>query len=118
MHLVNQSILLFVLNLLDALLTIFWVRNGIATEGNQLMARLLDIGDFTFLAAKIAIGATAALVLLIWGNRKVARYGVTVALALYISLMGVHLFTGLSAAGVISSASLTDFLGGLTHYIS
>ena len=118
MHLVNQSILLFSLNLLDALLTIFWVRNGIATEGNELMARLLDIGDLTFLSVKIAIGATAALVLLLWGNRKVARYGVTVALALYISLMGVHLFTGLSAAGIISSASITEFFGGLTHYLT
>lgn len=118
MHLVNQSILLFALNLLDALLTIFWVRNGVATEGNQLMARLLDIGDFTFLAVKIAIGGTAALVLLLWGNRKIARYGVTVAIALYISLMGVHLFTGLSAVGIISSASITDFLGNITHFFS
>ncbi len=118
MHLVNQSILLFALNLLDALLTIFWVRNGVATEGNQLMARLLDIGDFTFLAVKIAIGATAALVLLLWGNRKIARYGVTVAIALYISLMGVHLFTGLSAVGIISSASITEFFGHITHIFS
>jgi len=115
MHLVNQSILLFSLNLLDALLTIFWVRNGIATEGNQLMARLLDIGDLTFLSVKIAIGAVAALVLLMWGNRRIARYGVTVAIALYISLMGVHLFTGLSAAGIVSNATLTNIIDGITQ---
>lgn len=118
MHLVNQSILLFALNLLDALLTIFWVRNGIATEGNQLMARLLDIGDLTFLSVKIAIGATAAFVLLLWGNRKIARYGVTVAIALYISLMGVHLYTGLSAAGIVSNASITNFFSGITRFFS
>jgi hypothetical protein len=40
-----QPLLLFALNFLDAVLTIYWVRNGFATEGNHLMATLLDIGD-------------------------------------------------------------------------
>lgn len=108
MHLFRETFLLFSLNLLDAILTIVWVRNGVATEGNHLMARLLDSGDFTFLAAKIAIGTVAALVLLRWGNRRLARYGLTVALAVYISLMGVHVMTGLTAFGYISQTAITD----------
>ena len=88
MHLFRETFLLFSLNLLDALLTIIWVRNGVATEGNNLMARLLDSGDFTFLSAKIAIGTITALVLLRWGNRSLAKYGLTLALAVYISLDG------------------------------
>ena len=99
---------MFSLNLLDAILTIVWVRNGVATEGNHLMARLLDSGDFTFLAAKIAIGTITALVLLRWGNRRLAKYGLTVALAVYISLMGIHVMTGLTAFGYISQTSLTE----------
>jgi hypothetical protein len=79
MHLFRETFLLFSLNLLDAILTIVWVRNGVAIEGNQLMARLLDSGDLTFLSAKIAIGTIAALVLLRWGNRRLARYGLTLA---------------------------------------
>ena len=90
------------------MLTIIWVRNGEATEGNQLMARLLDSGDFTFLSAKIAIGTITALVLLRWGNRRLARYGLTVALAVYISLMGVHVMTGLTAFGLISKTAIND----------
>lgn len=39
MNLFRQSFLLFSLNLLDALLTIVWVRNGVATEANYLMAK-------------------------------------------------------------------------------
>src|SRR5262245_10819506 len=101
MHLFRETFLLFSLNLLDAILTIIWVRNGVATEGNQLMARLLDSGDITFLAAKIAIGTITALVLLRWGNRRLARYGLTLALAVYISLMGIHVMTGLTAFGYI-----------------
>lgn len=85
-----------------------WVRNGVATEGNNLMARLLDSGDFTFLAAKIAIGTVTALVLLRWGNRSLAKYGLTLALAAYISLMGIHVVTGLTAFGLISKTTFEN----------
>lgn len=108
MHLFRETFLLFSLNLLDAILTIVWVRNGVATESNQLMARLLDSGDLTFLTAKIAIGTITALVLLRWGNRTLARYGLTLALAVYLSLMGIHVVTGLSAFGYISSTAMHD----------
>ena len=101
MPLFRETFLLFSLNLLDAMLTIVWVRNGVATESNQLMARLLDNGDLAFLSAKIAIGTITALVLLRWGNRTLARYGLTLTLAVYLSLMGIHVVTGLSAFGYI-----------------
>ena len=108
MHLFQRTFLLFTLNILDALLTIVWVRAGVAAEGNQLMAKLLEMGDLTFLGAKIAIGAVAAIVLLRWGNLPLAKYGLTFALAVYISLMGIHLFTGLSAFGYVSSTAAND----------
>ena len=106
MHLFRETFLLFSLNLLDAILTIVWVRHGVATEDNHLMARLLESGDFTFLSAKIAMGTITALVLLRWGNRQIARYGIALALAVYVSLMGIHVVTGLSAFGVISDATI------------
>jgi len=102
MHLFRETFLLFLLNLLDAILTIVWVRSGVAPEGNQLMAKLMDMSDLTFLGAKIAMGTFAAIVLLRWGNRKLAKYGVAVALAVYISVMGIHLLTYLSAIGYIA----------------
>src|ERR1051325_199673 len=108
MQLIASTFLLFALNLLDALLTIVWVRSGVATEGNQLMARLLDIGNGPFLTVKIAIGAVAAVVLYRWGNRRLARYGLVIALAVYIGLMGIHIFTGLSAFGYVSNTALRD----------
>ena len=112
MHLFAPTVLLFALNLFDAVLTIVWVRSGVATEGNQLMASLLDIGNGPFLGAKIAVGLAVAIVLFKWGNRPLARYGLTIALALYIGLMGVHLFTGLAAFGVVSN-TLMEELGQL-----
>ena len=107
----QQTLLLFVLNFFDAVLTIYWIRNGFATEGNQLMAGLLDIGDAPFLMVKLAVGALAAAVLWHWGNLRIARYGLSLVLIIYVSLMGVHIMTGLSAFGVISEASLHDFSG-------
>lgn len=113
MHLFAPTFLLFALNLLDALLTIIWVRSGVATESNQLMAELLDIGNAPFLVVKIAIGAVAAIVLYRWGSRPVARYGLAVALAVYIGLMGIHVFTGLSAFGYVSNTFFQE-LGNIS----
>jgi len=110
MPLFHQTFWLFALNLIDALLTIYWVRNGIVTEGNQLMATLLDIGDLPFLAVKVAVGGVTAFVLWRWRNMRLARYGTALALVVYIGLMGVHCLTGLSAMGYVSNNLLNDFM--------
>lgn len=103
MHLIPGTFLLFLLNLLDAILTIYWVRWGVASEGNHLMAGLLDIGDFTFLTVKIGWGMLTALVLLRWGHKRLAKYGLSVALAVYFGVMAVHVFTGMIALGFLSN---------------
>ena len=100
MHLFRETLLLFVLNLLDALLTLVWVRSGVAGEANLLMAKLLEVGDHAFIGAKIGIGLIAAFVFLLWGDRQVARYGITLAILVYTGVMIIHLFTGVYAAGV------------------
>lgn len=118
MQLLAPAFLLFALNLLDALLTIVWVRSGVATEGNQLMAALLDIGNGPFLAVKIVIGLIAALVLARWGRKPLARYGLAVALAVYIGLMGIHLFTGLAAFGLVSNSTIENVSDAAGHFLA
>ena len=44
----SKSLLLFSLNWLDAQLTLIWVRLNVATEGNALMARLLEHANSLF----------------------------------------------------------------------
>jgi hypothetical protein len=109
MTLPQQTLLLFLLNFLDAVLTIFWVRNGFASEGNHLMATLLDIGDTPFLAVKIAMGGVTAFVLWYWRDFRLAKYGLALVLTVYIGLMAIHFVTGLSAAGLLSEAMVNDF---------
>jgi hypothetical protein len=99
MNALTKSLLLFLLNWLDAQLTIVWVRTGLATEGNGLMGRLLATGDLPFLLTKLAVGALVAYVLYRWAHLPVARRGMKLVLALYLCLMFVHAATGLSAFG-------------------
>ena len=40
----SKSLLLFTMNWLDAQLTLVWIRLNVATEGNALMARVLQHG--------------------------------------------------------------------------
>lgn len=94
-----KSITLFLLNWLDAQLTLIWVRSDIATEANNLMAQLLDIGDAPFLLTKLAIGAFSAYVLYRCSHLTIARRGMKLALTVYGALMLVHAATGLSAMG-------------------
>jgi len=90
-------------------LTIYWVRNGFASEQNQLMAGLLDIGAVPFLLVKIAVGAVAAIVLWRWRNLRLAKYGLALSLFVYVGLMGIHFFTGLCAFGYLSDSVVNDF---------
>jgi hypothetical protein len=117
MPLLRPTFLLFALNFLDALLTIVWVRSGVAAEGNQLMAKLLDMGNLPF-GVKVGIGFVAAAVILNWQDLRVARYGLSVALAIYMGLMTVHLFTGLAAVGYIPVAIVNSFSDWSAHIVS
>ncbi len=108
MSLFRQAVLLFTLNLIDAFLTIFWVRNGYAPEGNFLMATLLNMGDLPFLAVKLAVGIVAAFSFWNWSDFKLARFGLSAALVAYVAVMGIHILTGLAVAGVISSSLIHE----------
>lgn len=110
-----QSLLLFGLNALDAELTLFWVRANLATEGNGLMARLLEMGDLPFLGFKLLIGAFAALVLYRCSSRPLARHGLKAVLGIYLALMLVHAATGLSALGYHEPEAVVAFLSNLPH---
>ena len=95
----SKSLLLFSLNWLDAQLTLLWVRLNVATEGNALMARVLEHSDLSFFSLKIAIGAAAAYILYRCAHLTLAKRGMTVVLAIYVALMFVHAATGCVALG-------------------
>ena len=111
----SKSCLLFTLNWLDAQLTILWVRLGVATEGNTLMARILEHGDLTFLAAKLAIGAFAAYILYRCAHLPLAKRGLNIVLGIYVILMLVHVATGCVALGWQTPVIVLAYVESLPH---
>jgi len=107
----SKSCLLFGLNWLDAQLTLLWIRLNVATEGNTLMARVLQHGELTFLGAKLAIGAVAAYILYRCAHLPIARHGLSVVLGIYLTLMLVHLATASVALGWHAPVVLLEYLG-------
>jgi len=92
-------LLLFVLNLFDAGLTLFWVEAGMAEEGNRLMRYLLEDGPGPFMVFKISIGLFAALCFYRWAHLPAARFGVRLALGVYTAICVIHVLVGLVASG-------------------
>lgn len=113
----SKSCLLFTLNWLDAQLTILWVRLNVASEGNALMARILEHGELTFLGAKIAIGAVAAYILYRCAHLPLAKHGLTVVLGLYVTLMLIHAATGCVALGWQGPILFLGYIGNLPSTI-
>jgi hypothetical protein len=110
-----KSLLLFALNWLDAQLTILWVRLNIASEGNVLMARVLNQGETPFVLVKVAIGAFTAYVLYRCAHLPLARRGMRIVLGIYLALMIVHAFTGFSALGWQAPETVLTYFFNLPH---
>jgi hypothetical protein len=89
--------LLFYLNLADAWLTLLWVKLGFASEGNHLMAYVLNLGDGSFIAVKICIGLLAASCFYQWRHYSSVKLGLKGALAAYLSIFAVHIAVGVLA---------------------
>ena len=115
MSILAKSILLFCLNWLDAQLTVIWVRGGVASEGNGLMAWLLERGDAPFILVKVAVGAFAAYVLYRCSRYRMARRGLSLVLGLYLALMVVHAATGMTALGWEVPEKVIAFAFNLPH---
>ncbi|MBK7858114.1 MAG: hypothetical protein IPJ65_05720 [Archangiaceae bacterium] len=103
---------LLVLNLLDAVFTSWWVSAGWATEANPLMARALELGLAPFIAAKLALGMFAALILRTHAPRhRLARAGLVMALVAYASVTALHLSqsaTQASSGKMLTVATIAD----------
>ena len=108
-----KSLLLFALNGVDAQLTIIWIRLNVATEGNAIMAWILNLGEVPFLALKLTVGAFAAYILYRAAHLPIARRGMALVLAIYFALMAVHVATGFSALGWYAPETVVAYFGSL-----
>lgn len=114
----SKSLLLFSMNWLDAQLTLLWIRLDVATEGNGLMARVLSFGEIPFLGVKLLVGAFAAYILFRCANLPIAKHGMTLVLAVYLALMGIHAATGCVALGWNGPVVFISYLGHLPKAVA
>lgn len=103
MHL---AVSLFLLNFLDASLTLYWIRHGMAEEANRIMQFFLEGGEGSFLIFKISMGLFAALCFHKWSHLRAAQVGLRLALGVYVVIMAVHALVGLTASGVFHQLGL------------
>ena len=114
----SKALLLFAMNWLDAQLTILWLRLNIATEGNGIMASLLDHSEASFLSVKLLIGGLSAYILYRFAEIPIARRGMRVVLGVYLALMVVHAVTGFSALGWHAPATVLSYFASLPHAVA
>ncbi|MCS6873386.1 MAG: DUF5658 family protein [Pyrinomonadaceae bacterium] len=88
------TVSLFTLNLIDAVLTIFWIRKGATSEANFLMAFLLEKSDILFFLVKLSVGILAMAVFLKWKELRIARYGAITVLVIYSFVLLLHFMVG------------------------
>src|SRR5262245_45025971 len=86
---------------------------NIATEGNGLMASLLNAGELPFLGVKLAVGAFTAYILYRCAHLQLARTGMRFVLAVYLLLLVVHTATGFAALGWQAPATVFSYLANL-----
>ncbi|MDH3601433.1 MAG: DUF5658 family protein [Candidatus Tectomicrobia bacterium] len=88
LHGLIQAIL--ILNLLDAVLTLFWVRTGLAEEANAFLQLVVNEHAVAFVMAKTTVVALSSL--LLWKRRyhPLAVIGLFVAFIVYYCLFLHH----------------------------
>ena len=114
----SKALLLFTMNWLDAQLTILWLRLNIATEGNGIMAGLLNHSETSFLSVKLLVGGLSAYILYRFAEIPMARRGMKIALGVYLALMIVHMVTGFSALGWQAPATVLSYFVSLPETIA
>ncbi len=84
------AFLVIVLNMLDAVWTLAFIRAGVASEGNPLMDQALSHGPLLFMLAKLSLVSLSVLLLWRLRHRRAATVGLFSAAMTYVVICGYH----------------------------
>lgn len=82
---------LLVLNLLDAVFTLLWVRLGLAEEANHLLRKLVEEHAILFMIVKISLVSLGSLLLWRRRHRPAAVIAIFTAFVVYYAILLYHL---------------------------
>jgi hypothetical protein len=87
---------IFILNSIDALMTIVWVSTGVAHEANPVMETVIMIGPGVFFTTKLALVGLGSILIWRLRHRGIAVVSALVALVAYLAVAGWHLYNIIS----------------------
>ncbi len=79
-----------VLNLVDGLFTMAFVRTGLATEANPFMAVPLNWGNIHFMVIKLLLVSAGVVLLWQWRKRSLARQSIYLMAGVYSAIVVHH----------------------------
>jgi hypothetical protein len=78
------------MNAVDAACTSYFLESGMATEANPVMCAAYSVSPSFFAASKMMMACAGAAVLVRYGDRPAARYGMAAAMAAYAAVCCYH----------------------------
>ena len=88
---------LFVLNFLDAILTLVWIKVGFATEANPIMDAVMKIHPSLFVLAKVALVSVCLGILWTHRSRALARFCSVFGFSVYSMIIVYHVVGGVAS---------------------
>lgn len=89
---VSLGIILYLLNVVDAFFTIYWIGNG-AIELNPLMAFFINLGTLYFLIVKIPLAAVMVAILLACSRKSHVKSILLFLTGMYTMLLLIHVLS-------------------------
>lgn len=80
-----------VMNLFDALMTLWWVSSGLATEANPFLEQIVTEHGFLFVVSKISLVILGTTLLWRYRTRPLAVIGIFAAFLVYYEVILIHL---------------------------
>jgi hypothetical protein len=82
---------ILVLNLVDSCFTLAWISSGMATEANEVMATVLELGPVAFAMVKMCLVTGGVYVLVVRSQTRLAQVGLSLTTVVYTLVCTHHL---------------------------
>lgn len=109
----------YVANILDAVLTLTWVKLQVADEANPLMAALIDSDPRVFFFVKVAAVSVSCVILWVLRKHKLSKWIAMGAAILYIGIITWHIIGSYQAEILVmpTPEELKEALSSMTHFV-
>lgn len=84
--------IIFILNAIDGVLTVFWVFSGSASEANPIMDHLIEVDPVVFMTVKLVLVALGSYLLWRVRHKRAAVVAIFVLFMVYYGILVVHTY--------------------------